>query len=116
MDSTNSSKSTNPVSTLISDASHAPSSSIASATMSLQKLTAQEMEMCHSIVNATPPLHPIDTLSEIQVPLSTHKCHVPACHKRIGARLQSRANEDHNSTQIPIEEPDSDFSKPPSVT
>ena len=66
MDSTNSSKSTNPVPTLTSDASHAPSSSTAPATMPLQKLTTSELEMCHSIVNATPPLQSIVPPSEVQ--------------------------------------------------
>ena len=64
----------------------------------------------------TPKTTPKKDVKEVKAPLTKHEHHIQARYERVGARLQSKAIEDPKSTQVPIEEPDSDFSNPPSVT
>ena len=64
----------------------------------------------------TPKTTPKKDAKEVQVPLTKHERHIQARYERVGTRLQSKAIEDPKSTQVPIEEPDSDFSNPPSDT
>ena len=106
MDSTNRSKSTNPVPTLTSDASHAPSLSIAPATMPLQKLTTSELEMCHSIVNATPSSQSTVPLSEVQGPSSSNQARPQKRRRR--TKKKSRKARQTQSSDEPDPSSDSD--------
>ena len=64
----------------------------------------------------TPKTTPKKDVKEVKTPLSKHERNVQARYERVGTRLQSKATEDPESTQIPIVGSDSDFSNPPSVT
>ena len=61
---------------------------------------------------STPKTTPKKDDKEVKAPLTKHELHIQARYERVGTRLQSIAIEDPKSIQIPIEEPDSDFSNP----